>query len=111
MFTTHLGLLYEDQYYALPLFSFISSNLMQEYFNSEEKEPADKTFRAILESYLRLLYPVGDVIPIGDRYKDFPFLLFRSYSLNESRTKLFTDKYFLNSNELNVLNLILYQEM
>lgn len=101
---------YEDQYYAFPLFNFISSEVMKEYFCSQEKEPKDKTFRDILKIYLRSLYPIGNVLPIGYQYRDFPFLLFRSYSLKETRLKLFTDKYFLNSNELNILNLILYQE-
>ncbi|AFZ51699.1 helicase-related protein [Dactylococcopsis salina] len=101
---------YNDQYYAIPLFNLISYEIMKEYFNSEEKEPEDQTFRKILEHYLRQLYPVSDLLPIGDQYKFFPFLLFRSYSLKETRIKLFTDKYFLNSNELNILNLILYQE-
>lgn len=101
---------YEDQYYTLPLFSFLSYQLLSEYFNSKEQEPEDKTFHQILETYLHLLYPVGAVLPLSDRYKEFPFLLFRSYSLDESRLKLFTDRYFLNSNELNILNLILYQD-
>ncbi len=101
---------YEDQYYTLPLFNFISYPVISQYFNDEEKEPEDQTFRRILDIYLRLLYPVGAVLPLGDRYKDFPFLLFRSYSLDETRLKLFTDRYFLSSNELNLLNLILYQD-
>lgn len=33
--------------------------------------------------------------------------LFSSYSLEQMREKIFTDKYLLTSNELNVLNLIL----
>jgi hypothetical protein len=101
---------YEDFYYALPLFTFISSEAMSQYFTSNEEEPEDQRFRDIMETYLRSVYPIGDVLPIGHKYKDFPFLVFRSYSLNEIRSKLFTDKYFLNSNELNVLNLILYQD-
>ncbi len=60
--------------------------------------------------YIRLLYPVGNILPIGHKYQDFPFVVFRSYSLEEVRQKIFTGKYILSSNELNILNLILSQE-
>ena len=98
---------YSDQYYALPLFMFVSGEAMSQYFASNDEEPEDQRFRDILATYLNSLYPVTNILPIGHKYKDFPFLVFRSYSLNEIRSKLFTDKYFLTSNELNVLNLIL----
>ncbi len=37
---------------------------------------------AIAELDLNSLYPVSNILPIGHKYKDFPFLVFRSYSLN-----------------------------
>lgn len=83
---------------------------MRDYFANEPNEPEDERFRDILAAYIRLLYPVGNILPIGDKYRDFPFVVFRSYSLAEIRNKSFTDKYLLTSNELNVLNLILSQE-
>jgi hypothetical protein len=98
---------YLDRYYALPLFTFISSEAMSQYFFSNEEEPEDQRFRDLLATYISSIYPVNDILPIGHKYKDFPFLIFRSYSLNEIRSKIFTDKYFLTSSELNVLNLIL----
>ena len=98
-----------DQYYAFPLFTFISSGILKEYLTNQPEEPEDKRFRDILATYIRLLYPVNNVLPIGDKYRDFPFVLFRSYSLAEMRKKIFMDKYLLTSNELNVLNLILYK--
>jgi hypothetical protein len=99
-----------DQYYALPLFAFISGEVMSEYFTNEPQEPEDQRFRDILATYIRLLYPVGNILPIGHKYQDFPFVVFRSYSLQEVRQKNFTGKYILSSNELNILNLILSQE-
>jgi len=101
---------HSDQYYALPLFAFISGEVMSEYFANEPEESKDQRFRNILAAYIRLLYPVGNILPIGHNYQDFPFVIFRSYSLKEVRRKIFTDKYLLSSNELNVLNLILSQE-
>ena len=96
-----------DQYYALPLFAFISGKVMKEYFENETQEPEDQRFKDILSSYVRLLYPVGNILPIGHNYQEFPFVVFRSYSLQEIRNKVFTEKYLLNSHELNILNLIL----
>jgi hypothetical protein len=97
---------YSDLYYAMPLFNFISSDVMSEYFSSDEEEPEDMRFRDILVSYIRSLYPVSSILPIGHKYKEFPFIVFRSYSLKEMRIKIFMDKYLLNSTELNILNLI-----
>jgi hypothetical protein len=101
---------YLDQYYAIPLFSLIISEALRQYFSRHEPEPEDGRFKDILAAYLSSLYPICNILPIGHEYKDFPWILFRSYSLNEIRSKLFTDKYFLISNELNVLNLILSQD-
>ncbi|MEG3840397.1 helicase-related protein [Microcoleus sp. herbarium14] len=97
-----------DRYYAIPLFAFVSGEEMQKYFaDSGLEEPEDRRFRKILSAYMREMYPVDSVMPIGHKYQDFPFIVFRSYSLEPSRAKMFTDKYLLSSNELNVLNLIL----
>ncbi|MEG5062928.1 ATP-binding protein [Microcoleus sp. B3-A4] len=101
-----------DRYYAIPLFAFVSGEEMQEYFaDSKLEEPEDRRFRDILSAYVRSLYPVDSVMPIGHKYQDFPFIVFRSYSLEQSREKIFTDKYLLSSNELNVLNLILSKQV
>ncbi len=101
----------DDQYYALPLFAFIAGEVFSEYFASNPEEPKYQHFRDILTQYIRALYPVGNVLPIGDKYQDFPFVVFRSYSLEQVREKIFTDKYLLSSNELNILNLILSEQM
>ncbi|WP_341736276.1 helicase-related protein [Microcoleus sp. CAWBG640] len=100
-----------DRYYAIPLFAFVSGEEMQEYFaDSGLEEPEDRQFRDILSAYMRAIYPIDSVMPIGHKYKDFPFIVFRSYSLEQSRSKMFTDKYLMSSNELNVLNLILSKD-
>ena len=101
-----------DRYYAIPLFAFVSAEEMKEYFaDSQLEEPEDRRFRDILSAYVRSIYPVDSVMPIGHKYRDFPFIVFRSYSLEQSREKIFTDKYLLSSNELNVLNLILSKQV
>ncbi len=99
-----------DQYYALPLFTFISGEAMSKYFADSPEEPEDERFRDILATYVHHLYPADKTLPIGYKYREFPFIVFSSYSLEEMREKIFTDKYLLTSNELNVLNLILSRE-
>ncbi len=96
-----------DQYYAIPLFAFISGEVMKEYFKKEPDEEEETEFRSILSRYVHYLYPAYNTLPIGRKYREFPFLLFRSYSLEQMRENVFSDRYLLTSNELNVLNLIL----
>ena len=99
-----------DRYYALPLLTLVSSQAMQDYFSQHLEEPQGQTFRELLAIYLRFLYPVDKMLPLGSQYEEFPFVVFHSYSLNEIRDRIFTDKQLFNSHELNVLNLILATE-
>lgn len=96
-----------DRYYAIPLYTFINHQELEQYWKNEPAEPEDRKFRQILSNYAHSIFPISNVLPIGDKYQEFPFIVFRSYSLEEMREKMFTDKYLLTSNELNVLNLIL----
>ncbi|MEM1172176.1 MAG: ATP-binding protein [Cyanobacteria bacterium P01_H01_bin.35] len=99
-----------DQYYALPLFVFMSRQLMSEYFKQEPEEEEETEFRTLLSKYVHYLYPAYNTLPIGRKYGEFPFIVFRSYSLEEMREKIYSDRYLLTSNELNILNLILCRE-
>ncbi|WP_426560754.1 helicase-related protein [Dapis sp. BLCC M172] len=99
-----------DQYYALPLFVFMSRELMSEYFKQELEEEEEKEFRTLLSKYVHYLYPAYNTLPIGRKYREFPFIVFRSYSLEEMREKIYSDRYLLTSNELNILNLILCRD-
>jgi len=53
----------EDQYYAVPLFIFTSSQVMEEYFSKGEEDPDNVPFKKILKDYLSSLFPVGYVLP------------------------------------------------
>ncbi|MGK7919848.1 MAG: hypothetical protein AB4080_07550, partial [Trichodesmium sp.] len=99
-----------DQYYALPLFVFMSGELMSEYFKTEPEEEEETEFRTLLSKYVHYLYPAYNTLPIGRKYREFPFIVFRSYSLGEMREKIYSDRYLLTSNELNILNLILCRD-
>ena len=85
------------------------NNTFTTYFENKEIEPEDQRFRDLLEAYVISMFSIGQVIPIGYKYDKIPFLIFRSYSLKEMREKQFSDKYLMNSKELNILNLILAQ--
>lgn len=98
-----------DRYYAVPLFVFLVNETFSTYFRNKEIEPEDQRFRDLLEVYVSSVFPIGQVIPIGYKYEKIPFLIFRSYSLKEMRERQFSDKYLMNSKELNILNLILAQ--
>jgi hypothetical protein len=96
-----------DLYYAIPLFAFISHKALATYFATTPQEPEKASFRELLSNYIRTITRANGILPIGQAYSSFPFVLFRSYSLEQMRQKRFTDKQLLTSNELNVLNLIL----
>ncbi|WP_017295739.1 helicase-related protein [Geminocystis herdmanii] len=101
-----------DQYYAFPFFILIHPQIIKEYLEkeTERKIDEDKSFRSILETYLRYIFPLQNVLPIGSYYHEFPFLLFNSYTFNLLRYKLFTDQQIFSSSQLNILNLILCQQ-
>jgi len=98
-----------DQHYALPLLTFLTSDVMREYFKDVKKYESQHPlpFRSLLAGYLRALYPADSLLPIGMNYDEFPFLVFRSLNLGEARRKMFTDKYLFMSHEFNILNMLL----
>lgn len=102
---------YLDRYYAVPLFLFLVKDVFSTYFSYQEAEPEDRRFRDLIEHYIYSMFPIAQVIPIGYKYENIPFLIFCSYSLKEMRAKKFSDKYLMNSKELNVLSLILAQSV
>ncbi|MBX5458908.1 MAG: helicase [Thermogemmatispora sp.] len=107
----HLGqeTQHADQHYAIPLHVLLVSKVFQSYFQSGAEDAFGSywSFRRLLESYLRTLYPIDSVLPLGRHYEHFPFLLFRSYNLPEARRKIFLDHYLFMSHELNIINMLL----
>lgn len=101
-----------DQHYVLPLAVFLTYKEMVEHFAGkleleEQDNPLRLPFRTLLERYVRTLYPADSMLPIGKHYDDFPFLVFRSLSVHEARSKMFTGKYLFMSQELNIMNMLL----
>ncbi len=96
-----------DQYYAIPLLAFLQEAVLKEHFSEISEEPEENSFRWLLAAYARTLYPIRSILPIGDEYEEFPFILFRSFNLKEVRNRIFLDTHLLISNEMNVLNMLL----
>lgn len=101
-----------DQHYALPLSVFLLHKEMSDHFRGEH-EPQDQEnplrlpFHTLLARYIRTLYPADSMLPIGQQYDEFPFLVFRSLNASEARSKIFTGKYLFMSRELNIINMLL----
>ncbi len=100
----------EDQYYAIPLLAFLGRDIFQEYYSKDVEEPNEASFRQILGAYISTLYPSNEILPIGDEYQEFPFVVFRSAMLQDIRKHLFSTSSIFNSHELNILNLTLSYE-
>jgi len=85
-----------DQHYALPLLTFLTRDVMKEYFKGkqEREEDSEMPFRSLLTTYIRTLYPADSILPIGSGYDEFPFVVFRSLNLGEARRKMFTGNTF-----------------
>ncbi|MGI9061693.1 MAG: helicase C-terminal domain-containing protein [Ktedonobacteraceae bacterium] len=98
-----------DQHYAIPLLALLAHKEMKAYFEKkpENEEGPIGSFRSLLTTYVRTLYPADSILPIGQSYDNFPFVVFRSFNLREARRKMFTDKYLFMSHELNILNMLL----
>ena len=101
-----------DQHYALPISVFLLHQEMSDHFAGkhepkDQENPLQLPFHAILARYIRTLYPADSMLPIGQHYDAFPFLVFRSLNVSEARSKMFTGKYLFMSRELNIINMLL----
>jgi hypothetical protein len=101
-----------DQHYALPLSVFLLHKEMCDHFAGkhepkDQENPLQLPFHALLTRYIRTLYPADSMLPIGQQYDEFPFLVFRSLNVSEARSKMFTGKYLFMSRELNIINMLL----
>ncbi len=98
-----------DQHYTIPLVTFVIADSMKEFFANkrEHKNISEATFHGLLSAYIQRLYPANSLLPLGEEYDDFPFIVFRSLNLGEVRRKMFTGKYLFMSHEFNIINMLL----
>ncbi len=100
-----------DQHYSIPLVTFVVADTMKAFFANANKRDNESTsqpaFHDVLSKYVRSLYPANSLLPIGEQYDAFPFIVFRSLNLGEVRRKMFTGKYLFMSHEFNIINMLL----
>lgn len=98
---------YMDQYAAVPLLIFLVPEVFEDYFEQNKDDLNPLPFRQILAGLLKTWYPAETMLPIGDDYRSHPFLIFRSFNLEEIRYRLFAGNSLFASYEMNVLNMLL----
>ncbi len=99
-----------DQHYTIPLVTFLVADILKEFFLNEsdkDKNLSDTTFHGLLSAYVQHLYPANSLLPLGEGYDKFPFIVFRSLNLGEVRRKMFIGKYLFMSHEFNIINMML----
>ena len=93
----------EKRYVAFPVLAFTMFEALRDY-NPQEGED---TFLDVMYSLTRMFTDVSSVTPILGRYKNIPFITFKSDTLEEAFEGLFQQNYLLTSTETNLLNLLL----
>lgn len=96
-----------DQYYAIPLMAFVVPEVFEDFFTQTLDTDEILPFRTLLERLVRTWYPTDATLPIGGDYRTYPFLVFRSYNLEEARHRIFAGTSLFVSYDLNVLNMLL----
>jgi hypothetical protein len=98
---------FADQYYAVPFMAFFVPEVFEDYFASMQDSLNLLPFRLLIERLVRTWYPADATLPIGADYRTFPFVVFRSYNLEEVRHRIFAGTSLFVSYDLNVLNMLL----
>ncbi len=101
---------FSDQYYALPFMALFVPEVFEDYFASMQDSLNLLPFRLLIERLVRTWYPADAALPIGADYRTFPFVVFRSYNLEEVRHRIFAGTSLFVSYDLNVLNMLLSTE-
>lgn len=97
----------EKRYVAFPVLAFTMFEALRDY----EPQGGEETFLDVLRSLTRMFTDVSSVTPISGKYKNIPFITFKSDALEESFERLFQQNYLLTSTETNILNLLLLEEI
>lgn len=97
----------ESGYIAIPLMVPFTRNVLKSESSGEQGVDGDVlSMRRIIEMYVRSEYQIRDVYPFTEGYSDYPFILFRSDSIEGARSKMFNGENIFCSKEINLLKLI-----
>ncbi|OOB79596.1 MAG: hypothetical protein BEN18_03620 [Epulopiscium sp. Nuni2H_MBin001] len=92
-----------DIYVAMPIVAIFAFDEFEQFSEIAEA----RTWKQILQDYIKAYYSVCDMLPISPNYQDVPFIFFRSTALSNMRNRIYNSNYIFCSSELNLLNLLL----
>lgn len=95
----------EKRYVAFPLLAFTMFEELKEY----DSNGTEDTFLEAIQDLARARTNVSSVTPISGKYKNIPFITFKSDALEEMFESRFKQNYLLTSTETNILNLLLME--
>jgi hypothetical protein len=97
-----------DRYYAFPIQTFLTFSELEEYFLSDRKW-LPPTFQDILRRLVYALASADNILPVDGNYKNLPYVVFNTNSMDKLGKNLFNENQLFHSKEMNILNLILSQ--
>ena len=96
-----------DRYYAFPIQTFLTFPELEEYFLSNLHLPP--SFQDILRRLVYYLASADNILPVDGNYKNLPYVVFNTNSMDKLGKNLFNENQLFHSKEMNILNLILSQ--
>ncbi len=108
----HHGMI-QQGFYIVPLAIFVAKETIAAYCQEQleqGQEEAMAKLKAALYRYVRESYPVDTLLPVGNKYSRFPFLVITSQDLEALRAKTFQKGHVLMSHEMNLLALLLSKD-
>jgi hypothetical protein len=96
-----------DRYYAFPIQTFLTFPELEEYFLSNLQLPP--SFQDILRRLVYALASADNILPADGNYKNLPYVVFNTNSMDKLGKNLFNENQLFHSKEMNILNLILSQ--
>lgn len=97
-----------DRYYAFPIQTFLTFPELEEYFLSDRKW-LPPSFQDILRRLIYFLASADNILPVDGNYKNLPYVVFNTNSMDKLGKNLFNENQLFHSKEMNILNLILSQ--
>ena len=97
-----------DRYYAFPIQTFLTFTELDEYFLSDHKL-LPPSFQDILRRLVYFLASADNILPADGNYKNLPYVVFNTNSMDKLGKNLFNENQLFHSKEMNILNLILSQ--
>lgn len=92
-----------ERFILIPINSVFFCEEFKNYFKKEKEH--DNSINKKLKDLIKVYYQNNALLPISHKYNDFPFLCFKSSSMESLRKSAFSENYLLFSSEINIINL------